>query len=67
MARDAGGDPDGLGVMGTEGRERRGEGMVARRMEEDKAVTLIDSSGFSAERWRSIPQQSLSRNILSLT
>lgn len=48
-ARDAGGEPEGLGVMGTEGRKRRGEGMVtgisgARRTEEDKAMTLSSFS-----------------------
>ena len=55
MARDAGGQPEGLGVMGTEGRKRRGEGMVtrisgARRTEEDKAMT---SSSFSrCQTWQ---------------
>lgn len=45
MARDAGEEPEGRGVMGTEGRKRHRGGMVTRvsgvrRTKEDKAVTL---------------------------
>lgn len=42
------GEPEGLGVMGTEGKKRCGEGMVtrisgARRTEEDKAMVTLSS------------------------